>query len=163
MVFESEPIVRVLSEIDEEHKAVTSLLAFLSLDQLTERRGDQWSAVDLLIHLTYWQENALKVARQQAAPDAPEVDPTLGAGRLLGIETDAANAEVLDRHRDWTLDQALGWYNRVYADLRAALAVLPSSRLIGGTGPRGARMWYARPALLHSREHRREFEQRLGL
>ena len=64
MVAESDPLVRLFSDIEEEHRALTSLLARLSIDRLTERPGGQWSAIDLLVHITAWQENALKVARQ---------------------------------------------------------------------------------------------------
>ena len=161
MVAESDPLVRLFSDIEEEHRALTSLLARLSIDQLTERPGGGWSAIDLLVHITAWQENALKVARQQATPGAPELDPAGGAGRALGLDTDAFNAALLDSHRDWTLDRALAWHNQVFAALRAALATLPPARLLGGPGPYGARIWFSRPALLHSRDHRLEFERRV--
>lgn len=162
-LIESEPIVRLLSEIEEERKALTALIAMLTVDQLTGRPGGQWSAIDLLTHITAWQAHALTVARQQAAPDAPEVDPAVGPGRILGINADIDNAATLAAQRDTTLDQALARYHEIYHALRAALVALPPSRLLGGPGPRGARLWYARPALLHSREHRQAFQQRLGL
>lgn len=163
MVIESEPVVRILSEIEEEHHALTALIAMLPVNQLTERPGGHWSAIDLLTHITAWQANALTIARQQAAPDAPELDPALGPGRVLGLDTAQFNAELLASHRDWTLDQALAWHNHIFAELMAALAALPPERLLGGPGPHGARMWYARPALLHAREHREEFQRRIGL
>jgi hypothetical protein len=163
MVIESEPVVRILAEIEEEHRALTTLIAVLPIDRLTERSDGQWSAIDLLNHITAWQANALTIARQQAAPDAPELDPALGAGRVLGLDAERFNAELLASHRDWTLDQALAWHNHVFAELKAALAALPPARLLGGPGPHGARLWYARPALLHAREHREEFQRRLGL
>ena len=162
MVLESEPIVRILAEIDEEHKAVTTLIATMSIDQLSARKRGQWSAIDLLAHLTVWQAHAVTIARQQAAPDAPMLDPAVGPSRVLSIETDTHNMETLAAHRDLTLDRVLAWYNQVHADLRSALTVLSSERLLGGPGPHGAQMWYARPALLHSRDHRREFQERLA-
>jgi hypothetical protein len=162
-LIESEPLVRVFSDIDEEHKAVTALIAMLTIDQLSRRPDGQWSAIDLLTHLTAWQAHALTVARQQAAPDAPDLDPALGAGRILGIDADADNAATLAANRDITLDQALARYNETYAALRAALVTLPPARLLGGPGPHGTRIWFVRPALLHSREHRQAFQQRLGL
>jgi hypothetical protein len=162
MVAESDPLVQIFSDIEEEHRALTSLLARLPIERLAERSGGQWSAIDLLTHITAWQENALQVARQQAAPGAAELDPAVGAGRVLGLDTDSFNAGLLETHRDWTLDRALAWHNQVFASLRAALATLPPASLLGGPGPHGSRIWYARPALLHSRDHRQEFERRLG-
>jgi hypothetical protein len=163
MVIRSDPTVRIFAEIDEEHSAITSLVASLPLDMISSRKGGHWSAIDLLTHLTVWQAKALEIARQQAQPDAAPLDPAIGPGRVLGLDTDAHNAETLAERRAWTLDQALAWYNQVYADLRLALAEVPASRLLGGPGPHGAQMWYARPALLHSRGHRQEFEQRIGM
>jgi hypothetical protein len=156
----SEPIVRILADIDAEHRALTSLMARLSVAQITARPGGEWSAIDMLNHITAWQANALQVAHLQAAADAPEIEPDQGTSRLLGLDTDQFNADLLTSHRDWTLAQALAWHNRVHADLLAALAALPPERLLGGSGPHGTRRWVALPAILHPRAHRLEFERR---
>lgn len=157
---ESEPITRLLADIEEEHHALTALMARLPLAWLTQRRDGQWSAIDLLVHITAWQANALLVAQRLAAPDAPALagDPT--PGQVLGLDANRFNADLLVSHRDWTIDRALAWHNQVFADLMRALATLPADRLLGGSGPHGAQRWYACPALVHSREHRLDFEQR---
>ena len=157
----SEPLVRIFAEIEEEHHRLTALASRLSAAQIGGRPGGAWSAIDTIIHITAWQEHARRVAVAQAAPDAPEIDPEVSAGRVLGIDGHAFNAGLLDSHRDWTLDQALAWHNQVHSALRAALGRLPSARLLGGPGPHGARTWYGRPAIVHAREHRLDLERRL--
>lgn len=161
MVIQSEPMVRILAEIETEHHELTGLIARLPMDRISRRVGGHWSAVDLVAHITAWQANALRVAELQAAPDAPEVDPALSPGRILGLDTNRFNDDLLVTHRDWSLDQALAWHNEISRKLRLALAALPPSRLLGGSGPFGSRMWYGRPAIIHSREHRQEFERGL--
>lgn len=162
MVSESQPVVGILAAIEREHRALTSLMARLSLEELTARAGDGWSAIDTLNHITAWQENALRVAQGQAGPAAPEVDPSLGVGRILDLDVESFNAEILTQHRQRSLAEALDWHKRVHAALLKALAVLPPERLLGGPGPHGARQWLARPAIVHAREHRQELEARLA-
>lgn len=159
---ESDPIIRILAEIEAEHRALTALMARLTPAQIDARPAGGWSAVETLIHITAWQANALRVARDQAAPDAPPLDPEVGPGRILGLTTDDVNDDLLTTHRHWTLDQALAWHNRVNDELRRALVVLPPRRLLGGSGPHGACRWYGQPAITHSRAHRLELEKRLA-
>jgi hypothetical protein len=160
---ESDPITRLLADIEEEHHALTALMARLPLDWLAERRNGQWSAIDLLVHITAWQANALTIAHRLAAPGAPALVDDPMPSQALGLDTHQFNADLLESHRDWTIDQALAWHNQVFADLLRALATLPPNRLLGGGGPHGAQRWFARPALTHSREHRLDFEQRARL
>jgi hypothetical protein len=160
MALLSMPVTRVLSEIKAEHKALTSLAARLSIAQITERPGGQWSAVDLINHITAWQANALKVAQLAATPDAPPIEPDLSAGRILGIDADRFNADLLVRHQDGALDEALAWHYQVHTELLTALLAVPPDRLFGGPGPHGASRWYAVPAITHSRAHRLDFERR---
>lgn len=158
---ESEPLVRIFAEIETEHRTLTSLIASLSVSHLTARPAGQWSGVDTLNHITVWQSHALTVARAQAQPDAPVLSPTIGVGAVLGLKSDEINAELLSRYGEWTVDRSLAWHNQVNTDLRRALAGLSPRRLVGGSGPHGAAIWYGRPSIIHSRVHRLELEQRL--
>lgn len=157
----SEQIELILAEIEAEHRAWAELLALVTADKVSMKLYGEWSATDTLIHVTAWQENALRIARLQAAPDAPALDPNQGSGGVLGINVERFNQELLGSHRLWTVDEALTWSNEVIADLRAALAALPAERLLGGRGPHGAQLWYGRAAIVHSQEHRHALERRL--
>lgn len=154
-------IIRILAAIEGEHRALTALMASLGLSHFNRARSGQWSPIDALNHITFWQERALEIARAQSAPEAPEVDPAAGPGRILGLVTDQANADLLARQADWALDQALAWHNSVNEALRRSLAGLPPKRLLGGPGLYGARTWYIRPAVVHSQLHRQELEASL--
>lgn len=159
----SEQIDLILAEIEAEHRAWAELLALVTADTVSMKLYGEWSAIDTLIHVTVWQENALRIARLQAAPDAPALDPSQGSAGVLGIDVERFNQELLGSHRLWTVEQALTWSNEVAAELRAALATLPAERLLGGRGPHGAQLWYGRAAIVHSREHRHGLERRLSI
>lgn len=151
----------ILDEIVAEHRAWVRLVVGLDPERVTRRLEDGWSAVDYLVHVTAWRENALVVARRLADPDEPDPGPTRGAGRILGIDVDRFNAETLASHRGWDLDRALAWSEQVDSDLREALAALPADRLLGGPYRHGARRWYWRPGVVHPREHRGRLERLL--
>ncbi len=157
----SEQIELILAEIEAEHRAWAELLKSVTADKASMKLYGEWSATDTLIHVTAWQENALRIARLQAAPDAPALDPNQGAGGVLGINVEQFNQDLVSSHRLWTAAQALAWSDQVIADLWAALAALPAERLLGGRGPHGAQLWYGRAAIVHSREHRLALERHL--
>jgi hypothetical protein len=161
IIVDSERIEHILAEIESEHQVLTKLLSGLPACQVSSRAGDEWSAVDALVHITAWQNNALEIARLQAAPDAPDLNPRSSPAGILRLNVDQFNEKVFNAHRDWGLDQAMAWHNATHADLQSALAALPPERLLGGPGKHGARMWYWRPAVVHSREHRHRIEKRL--
>jgi hypothetical protein len=161
MVLASQPLVRILQEIEAEQRALTTLLVRLTPDQLTDWSGG-WSPVDTLNHITAWKENALRVARSQAAPDAPALDPEARVGQILGLDTDRFNDESTRRHQAKSLAEALDWSNDVHRALLDALVRLPVDRVLGGSGPYGARLWYARPGIGHVREHREALAARLA-
>lgn len=163
MVVRFELVERILAEIGLEHRALIQLCNGLRADQASSRTNDEWSAIDVLIHITAWQDNALRIARLQAAPDAPVLNPHSGPAGVLRINVERFNEEVFISHRDWMLEQAMAWHDQTNADLRSALAALPSERVLGGCGKYGACMWYWRPAFIHSREHRHALEQRLSI
>jgi hypothetical protein len=65
---------RILADAEEEHRAWAALLGGLRPEEATARPEGAWSAVDALVHVTAWKENAPRVARLQTAPSAPEID-----------------------------------------------------------------------------------------
>ncbi len=145
-----EALDRVFEDLEEEHRAFVELVSSVSKEVALERPGGEWSAVDSLIHITSWKENAVRVARQQAEPGAPDPGPTRGPAGVLHINVDHFNAEALAARSDWTVQRALTWSNEIHRDLMEALHRLPEERLLGGRGRHGARMWYWMPGFIHS-------------
>lgn len=153
---------RILADVGAEHRAWMGLMGRLSPEEATARPKDGWSAVDALVHVTAWKENAAKVARLQAEPGAAEIDPNQGSAGALGINVDAFNAEVFEAHRDWAPERAVAWSEQIHRELLSALSALPEERLLGGRGRHGARRWCSLPAMSHPREHLNEVERQLG-
>ncbi len=162
MAAQSESIRSILAEIESEHQVLIQLLNGLSTDQASSRPNGEWSAIDVLIHITAWQEQALRIARLQATPDASALNPRSGPAGVLHVNVQQFNDEMFLSHHDWTFGQAMAWHNQINADLRLALETLPSERVQSGIGKYRACMWYWRPAVIHSREHRHALERRLA-
>ena len=152
----------ILLAVQMEREAWLDLVQGLSAEQLGTRPGDGWSVIDMLFHVAAWQENALKVARLQAEPSAPELQPDQGVAGVLGIDVDGFNQEFMTALGDRSIDEAMAWSGEVNAQLTEALEALPPERLLGGTFDHGARRWYWRPAVVHPQEHRMELVSRFG-
>ena len=157
-----EALDAILLAFQMEREAWLDLVQGLSAEQLGTRPGGGWSVVDLLFHVGAWQENALRVARLQAEPGAPELEPDQGVAGVLGIDVDGFNEEFMTALGDRSIDEAMAWSGEVHAQLVEALGALPPERLLGGTFEHGARRWYWRPAVVHPQEHRTEVGSRFG-
>jgi hypothetical protein len=130
--------------------------------EATRRTRDRWSPVDTIVHVTSWMDNALRVARSQAAADAPRLDPSIGSAAILGIDVDAFDAEILEANVDRTLGDALARADEIHGELRRALEALPRDRVIVTNGPHGIVGWLLLPAIEHPPEHRLRLERQLG-
>src|SRR3989304_8958505 len=80
----SDRMPKILGAMDEEHARWLGLVGELGEFEATRRSRNRWSPTDTLNHVTAWKQNALEVARLQADPDAPRVDPALGSAGGLG-------------------------------------------------------------------------------
>jgi hypothetical protein len=150
----------ILADIDAEHAAWMELARRLSHEQRINRPAAGWSFGEMFLHVASWKENALKVARLQADPDAPYPAQELTPADVLGLEVSRFDEDFMTAHRDWSLDQSLVWCEAVHRDLVRALDELPVERILGGKGPRGARLWYWSPAVIKSQHHRSEAAER---
>jgi hypothetical protein len=156
-----ESIASILNAIKEQDQAWGEFITNLPKKLVSEPVDGSWSALYTLIHITAWIENALRVARLQADPSEPDPGPNKGAAGYLHIDVERFNTEVIEAHRGMGRAQALAWSHQSNADLWAELQKLPVERVLNGAGQHGARMWYWRPAFIHSRGHRRRVEQRI--
>lgn len=158
----SDRLPKILDAMDDEHRLWLALVGDLGEFEATRRAGTRWSPVDTLVHVTSWNVNALRVATSQATADAPALDPSVGSATILGIDVEEYNRDTLDRRKEWTLARAIAWAEEVYRDLRLAVEVLPSDRVIAPDGPHGIVGWLLLPAIEHPPEHRLRLERQLG-
>jgi hypothetical protein len=158
----SDRVPKILDAMDDEHRLWIALVGDLGEFEATRRAGTRWSPVDTLNHVTAWNMNALRVATSQATADAPPLNPSVGSATILGLDVDDHNAEILARRRDWSLAQTLAWAEEVHRDLRMAVEVLPSDRVVAPDGPHGIVGWLLLPAIEHPPEHRLRLERQLG-
>jgi hypothetical protein len=150
----------LIDEINQEYQNWLDLISGLTPEQLTRRPEDGWSVIDTLIHVTAWQGNAIKIAKEQKDPGVPVPDPQFGPSRVLHIYFEDFNQEIFQAHKDWSLKQALDWFEKTDVDLRSALLELPEERLFPDPNKRQPFNWFWRPAIVHSREHRMDIEER---
>jgi hypothetical protein len=102
-----------LAAIDRAHAEVHALLAGISLDELEEPAtigGGEWSAKDLVGHLTTWEEIALTTVDEWRAGERPQIEETIAAG-----STDQRNADEVARKSVEPAAEVLRRYDEVYA------------------------------------------------
>ena len=160
MTKSSELTQYLIDEIEQEYPNWLDLIASLTPGQLAKRPEDGWSVVDVLVHVTAWQENGLKIADTQKDPQAQTPDAQFGPSRVLNIDFEDFNQRVFEAHRDWGMEQALAWFESINSSLRSALKELPIERLYTDANKRAPFNWFWRPAIVHSREHRLDVENR---
>ncbi len=156
---ESTNLQYLMDEITQEYQNWLDLIAGLTAEQVGKRQEDGWSVIDTLVHVAAWQENGIQIAQAQRDPKATYPDPQFGPSRVLNIPFEEFNRKTFEEHRDWTLKQALEWFEEINSSLRTTLAELPKERLFPDPGKRIPYNWFWRPAIVHSREHRLDIEE----
>jgi hypothetical protein len=104
-----------LENVARCHRDVRSLLAGISVEELEEPAtigGGEWSAKDLVGHLTTWEEIALTSLEQWRRGERPAIEDTFA---LAG--TDALNADEVARKSVATAPELLGRFDEVHQDL----------------------------------------------
>jgi hypothetical protein len=108
-----------VAAIDGSHREVHALLAGISLDQLEEPAtiGDgEWSAKDLVGHLTTWEEIALAAIDEWRAGERPAIEHTFATGG-----GDTLNADEVARKSTETPEELLRAFDEVHGRLRERL------------------------------------------
>lgn len=97
------------------HREVHALLASISLDELEEPAtigGGEWSAKDLVGHLTTWEELALATIDEWRAGERPAVEDTFAAGG-----SDLLNADEVARKSTGAPAEPLRHFDDVHRQL----------------------------------------------
>lgn len=108
-----------LEVIARYHRDVRSLLAGISLEDLEEPAtigGGEWSAKDLVGHLTTWEEIALTSAEEWRRGERPVIEDTFA--RAGG---DALNADEVARKSVLPAPELLQRFDEVHEQLAATL------------------------------------------
>ncbi|MBI2238645.1 MAG: maleylpyruvate isomerase N-terminal domain-containing protein [Actinobacteria bacterium] len=105
--------------LDEGHRAVGDLMARLSDDDLVKPAtigGGEWSAKDLLGHLTSWEEIALASLDEWRRGERPGIEDVFRAE-----DVDRINAENVGRKAAVPADRVRSEAARVHRELVAAI------------------------------------------
>jgi hypothetical protein len=143
-----EELVRYLERARNELRAS---FRGLSAEQMT-RSGvvGEWSAKDVLSHVTSWEELVLPDLARLARGDTP----VLASIDLYATNYDPFNAMIMALRRGLELDQVLRELDIVRADFMAAVARLPDTVL-----PEGQ---FGRLVLKITAEHDEEHAQQIS-
>lgn len=108
--------------LDEGHRAVGALVRELSVDAWIRPAtigGGDWSAKDLVAHLTEWERYALQTLDEWRRGVRPWVEFLFEAGGV-----DQQNAEAVARERDRPLGEVRTLAERVHRELLLELELL---------------------------------------
>ncbi|MEI8333413.1 MAG: maleylpyruvate isomerase N-terminal domain-containing protein [Chloroflexota bacterium] len=125
--------VDALSFLEDERAAWVPFEALATLDDEAFDRpvaaAHGWSARDLAVHLVYWQEHALEVARELAVGDtSPAYERASAEWDERG--GDAINAEAIERWKDAPAAEVRARMSSVSGELRGYLTVVPETRWV---------------------------------
>jgi hypothetical protein len=101
------------------HREVHALLAGISSEELEEPAtigGGEWSAKDLVGHLTTWEEIALATVEEWRAGEDPAILQT-----FVADGTDELNADEVARKSGTPLGEQMGRFDDVNRELAAVL------------------------------------------
>ena len=153
----------LMSVIQREWDLLMEVVAKLDETQMTTPDAGGWSPKDNLAHLAEWM-NLLMGYHIDRVP-AHEV---FGVSESVtkGWDMEVINPVLLERNKDRSLDDVMGWLKSVYADLVARLDAMSFDELLA---PRHADDPEKRPLLLwvvgdtsdHFAEHRSTIEKSL--
>jgi hypothetical protein len=108
-----------LETVARGHRDVRSLLAGISVDDLEEPAtigGGEWSAKDLVGHLTTWEEIALTSVEEWRRGQRPAIEDTFAVDG-----TDALNADEVARKSVASAPELLRQFDEVHQRLAATL------------------------------------------
>ena len=134
--------------IEHAHREVHALLAGISLEELEEPAtigGGEWSAKDLVGHLTTWEEIALATIDEWRAGERPSIEETFAAAG--GV--DARNADEVARKSLLPASEVLRTFDETHGDLCRALRGIAAEE-------------WGRPTGDEAREPERTFGELLG-
>ncbi len=117
--------VRALRTLEEEHESVRELVEQLrdeDFEHSSTIGGGDWSAKDLLGHLTSWEEHALEALR---AWREGEPAPIQRALRIVGLNAVNAEAVAADRGRSSTTIRRR--FDDIHRHLVAEISSMPDS------------------------------------
>ena len=120
---------QLVSELEEARKELRASYQGLSDEEMTRPAvaGD-WSAKDVLSHVTSWEEFALPDLARLARGDVA----TLASVDLYSASFDQANMIFMALRRHLPLDQVFRELDATHADFMAAAGRLPDSALAEG-------------------------------
>jgi hypothetical protein len=117
-----------IATLEEGYRAYTGLMANVGDEAMTSPAtigGGDWSAKDLLGHLTWWEEIALATLEEWRSGRRPWIEEVFRSGGDAG---DRVNAEDLDRKAPMTVADVRALAADVHGTLIAKLAAIADQR-----------------------------------
>ena len=153
----------LMSVIQREWDLLMEVVSKLDETQMTTPDAGGWSPKDNLAHIAEWM-NSLMGYHIDNRP--PEEVMGLTREQTKDWDMEVINPVLLERNKDRSLDDVMGWLKSVYADLVARLDAMSFDELLA---PRHADDPEKRPLLLwvvgdtsdHFAEHRSTIEKSL--
>ena len=153
----------LMSVIQREWNLLMDVVSKLDETKMTTMDEGGWSPKDNLAHLAEWM-NVLMGYHIDRRPS----HEVLGVAEdvVNGWDMEVINPVLLERNKDRSIDDVLGWLKSVYADLVAKLDAMSFEEMLA---PRHADDPEKRPLLLwvigdtsdHFAEHRETIEKNL--
>lgn len=124
-------VTKLLDKLDVAWLEFQEAYAGLSDDRLLEHGvTGEWSVRDLIAHVTWWEEEALK-----HVPLVLEgVRPARYSVTYGGI--DAFNALMTERRREWSLAEVRDQFEAIHRRLIAYIESVPTDELVGNARAR---------------------------
>jgi uncharacterized protein (TIGR03083 family) len=118
---DKETMLRMVREGREE---LVTLLAAFDEAQMTEPHPpDGWSIKDVIAHIAFWENYALKRFRETSRGEKPKM-----LGQISEEEINRINQEALEAGRARTLNEVEADFQRAHQELLDELAAMPETQ-----------------------------------
>jgi hypothetical protein len=123
----------VLERTQIEWAALQDVVSRLADEQLTAPGPEEWAVKDHLAHIAEWERACTAVLTRRPQAEGFRLSPS----EYAGLDIDALNAILYERHRSSSVGEIKALANAAHADMVAALSRLADADLRQRVGEYG--------------------------